>query len=84
MREAGYLVESEPPLQKLSGEVFSYKSANEEEEARSDLKVTGFWRNMRPAYFDVKVVPFARSYESLTQASILKSAEKAKMREYRE
>ena|ERR1700750_1244956 len=40
---------------------------------------------MQQAYFDVKVVsPFARSYSHLTQASILKTAEKSKMREYKE
>ena len=40
---------------------------------------------MRQAYFDVKVVsPFARSYSHLTQKSILQTAEKSKMREYRE
>ena len=85
MREAGHVVEPEPPLQKLSGEAFDYKSANKEDDARSDLKVTGFWRNMRQAYFDVKVVsPFARSYSHLTQKSILQTAEKSNMREYRE
>jgi len=69
----------------LSGEGFEYKSANREDDARSDIKVTGFWREMRQAYFDVKVVsPFARSYSHLTQASMMKTAEKAKMREYRE
>ena len=85
MREAGHTVEIEPKLQKLSGEGFDYKSANKEDDARSDLKVTGFWREMRQAYFDVKVVsPFARSYSHLTQASILKTAEKSKLREYKE
>jgi hypothetical protein len=85
MREAGHVVEAEPLLQKLTGEGFKYKSANKENDARSDLKVTGFWRNMRQAYFDVKVVsPFARSYSHLTQKSILLTAEKSKMREYAE
>ena len=85
MRETGHVVEPEPALQKLTGEGFKYKSANKEDDARSDLKVTGFWRNMRQAYFDVKVVsPFARSYAHLSQKSILLSAEKSKMREYRE
>ena len=85
MRDAGHTVETEPPLQKLSGEGFEYKSANKEDDARSDIKVTGFWREMRHAYFDVKVVsPFARSYSHLTQASLMKTAEKAKMREYKE
>ena len=37
MREAGYLqVEVEPQLQELSGEVFKYKSANKDADARSD------------------------------------------------
>jgi hypothetical protein len=83
MRDAGLTVETEPLLQKLSGEVFDYKSTNKEDDARSDIKATGFWRAMRQAYFDVKVVsPFARSYAHLTQASLLNSAEKTKMREY--
>ena len=39
MREAGHsLVEVEPQLQELSGEVFEYKSANKEADARSDIK----------------------------------------------
>jgi len=85
MRDAGHIPETEPALQKLSGEGFDYKSANTQDDARSDIKVTGFWRELRQAYFDVKVVsPFARSYSHLTQASLMKTAEKAKMREYKE
>ena len=73
------------PLQKLSGEEFEYKSANKENDARSDIKVTGFWREMRQAFFDVKVVsPFARSYSHLSQEALFRKSEKAKMREYRE
>jgi hypothetical protein len=85
MRDCGHVVETEPALQKLSGEGFEFKSANKEDDARSDIKVTGFWREMRQAYFDVKVVsPFARSYSHLSQSSILLTGEKAKMREYKE
>ena len=84
-RDAGHTVEVEPLLQKLSGEVFDYKSANKENDARSDIKVTGFWREMRQAFFDVKVVsPFARSNSNLSQEALFKKSEKAKMREYRE
>ena len=54
MRDAGHIVETEPVLLKLDGEVFDYKCANKEDDARSDIKVTGFWREMRQAYFDVK------------------------------
>jgi len=83
-RDAGHTVETEPLLQKLSGEGFEYKSANKDDDARSDIKVTGFWRELRQAYFDVKVVsPFARSYSHKTQKSLFQQAEKAKMREYK-
>jgi hypothetical protein len=86
MREAGHTaVEVEPKLQPLSGEVFDYKSANKEPEARSDIKCCGFWSNMRQAFFDVKVVsPFARSYARMKPAALFKMAEKSKIREYRE
>jgi len=48
-------------------------------------RFTGFWREMRQAFFDVKVVsPFARSYSHLSQERLFRMAEKAKMREYRE
>jgi hypothetical protein len=86
MREAGHsLVEVEPQLQELSGEVFEYKSANKEADARSDIKCCGFWSNKRQAYFDVKVVsPFARSYAHLKTTQLFHQAERAKIREYRE
>ena len=86
MREAGHmLVEVEPQLQELSGEVFDFKSANKEADARSDIKCCGFWSNKRQAYFDVKVVsPFARSYAHLKPSQLFKMAERAKIREYRE
>ncbi len=46
--EAGYKdVRLEPGLQPLTGESFDYKSANKDDEARSDLSVLGFWTRMR-------------------------------------
>ena len=86
MREAGHTaVEVEPQLQPLDGEVFDYKSANKDDEARSDIKCCGFWSNMRQAYFDVKVVsPFARSNVHLEPAQLFKNAERVKIREYKE
>ena len=39
----------EPQLQQLSGESFKYKSANKDEEARSDLQIPGFWFQQRRA-----------------------------------
>ena len=86
MREAGHTaVETEPRLQPLNGEVFDYKSANKDDEARSDIKCCGFWSNMRQAYFDVKVVsPFARSNVHLEPTQLFKNAERVKIREYKE
>jgi hypothetical protein len=86
MREAGHAaVETEPQLQPLDGEVFDYKSANKEDEARSDIKCCGFFSNMRQAYFDVKVVsPFARSNAHLEPAQLFNNAERSKIREYSE
>src|SRR4051812_20116266 len=86
MRDAGHTaVEIEPQLQPLNGEVFDYKTANKDDEARSDIKCCGYWSNMRQAYFDVKVVsPFARSNAKLEPAQLFKNAERSKIREYRE
>ena len=86
MKEAGHIaVEVEPSLQPLSGERFERKSANTQEDARSDIKCTGFWRPMRTAFFDIKVVsPYARSYVHMSSASLFRLAEKAKIRAYEE
>jgi len=78
-------VETEPKLQKLSGEVFKYKSANKEDEAKSDIMCLGFWSKMRRAYFDVKVAnSIARSYCDKQTSTVLSMAENSKSREYRE
>ena len=53
-KQAGFEdVEKEPELQPLSGESFKYKSANTDEEARSDLRILGFWSRQRREFFDV-------------------------------
>ena len=86
MKEAGHIaVETEPLLQPLEGETFENKSANKDEEARSDIKCCGFWGKLQQAYFDIKVVsPFARSNARLEPAQMFKQAEQSKNREYKE
>jgi hypothetical protein len=86
MQEAGHIaVETEPLLQPLEGEAFENKTANKDDEARSDIKCCGFWSKMRQAYFDIKVVsPFARSNARLEPAQMFKQAEQSKNREYKE
>ena len=86
MIEAGHIaVEIEPLLQPLEGETFEYKTANKDDEARSDIKCCGFWGKLQQAYFDIKVVsPFARSNVDLEPAQMFKNAERTKIREYGE
>ena len=86
MEEAGCTaVGIEPELMPLDGEEFEYKSANKDQEVRSDIKCVGFWSKLRQAYFDVKVIsPFARSNLRVEPAQMFKRAEKQKIREYGE
>jgi hypothetical protein len=72
-------------LQPLTGAHLHLKSTNTKDEARSDIKSTGFWSRLRQAYFDINVVsPNARSNAHKTSASLFRSAEKEKEREYKD
>ena len=56
-RRAGHRdVCREPMLQPLTGEVLHGKSANRADNARSDVRVNGFFGKHRDAFFDVKVI----------------------------
>src|SRR4051812_14431759 len=74
---SGNKVETEPRLQPLSGEHFEYKSANCED-ARSDIKVNGFWRPMR------SLKSLCQELCPLVYYSDVRNAEKSKEREYLE
>ena len=53
-KQAGYKdVVWEPELQPLEGETLKYKTANKDREARSDVRVLGFWSRLRRAFFDI-------------------------------
>ena len=76
-------VATEPPLQPLSGETFTHRSANVTAEARLDIKACGFWNSTQDAYFDVRVFhPNAPCYRSRDLAAVYKQHESAKKREY--
>jgi len=78
-------VEVEPHLQPLSGEKMRYNSANVKPEARSDVRIRGFWTRQQNAFFDFKVIyPFASSYLSKTPAALYRHAALAKKRAYEE
>jgi hypothetical protein len=77
-------VVTEPDLIPLSGEIFEHLSVNKDEEARSDVKCLGFWRRMRQAFFDIKVIsPYARSYLPKNHKQMFREAEQSKNREYK-
>ena len=64
-------VEVEPYLEPFTGEVLKYKTANRSGEARSDVRIRGFWsKNRKDALFEFRVFyPFAPSYSSQPQTN---------------
>ena len=77
-------VQTEPPLQPLSGEVLP-SGANTEDEARLDIAARGFWQECEMAFFDVRVFnPYARSHLSVSLESAFKTGERTKKRHYNE
>jgi len=78
-------VEVEPMLQELNGEVMDYKSANILPEARSDIRIRGFWTRKENAFFDFRIFyPFASSYLSKSPEALYQSVAKTKKREYQQ
>ena len=83
LSEVCHSVATEPPLQPLSGETFTYSSAIVGAEERLDIKARGFWNLAQDAYFDVRVFhPNAPCYRSKDVAAACKQHESAKKREY--
>ena len=72
----------EPPLQELSGEALSYRSANRQDQARVDVAASGFWGSSHErAYFDARIYnPFARTYVNSFLSSCYKHNESEKRR----
>ena len=69
---AGFLTEVchnvgiEPPLQPLTGEHLTLRSANKEDGARLDIAADNFWgRDRNYAIYDIRVFsPFAQSHQN--------------------
>ena len=76
-------VKSEPPLLPLTGENIVPLSANRCDDARADIRATGFWGRQQCALFDVRVFhPNAQSYRHSSISSLYRRHELAKKREY--
>ena len=86
-REAGFRdVELEPPLGTFAGEGgFKYKSAKVEVEARSDVRVRGFWGLCRSAFFEFRAFyADVSSHKCKSPAQLYKEQAKCRRREYEE
>ena len=78
-------VATEPPLQPLSGEVITPKSANRQDDARADIHARGFWGRRQSAFLDVRVFhPNATSYRNSSIPSVYRRHELQKKRGYGE
>ena len=86
LTEVCHSVGVEPILQPLTGERFSYRSANVEDGARLDVVAEGFWDHRQKTFFDVKVFnPLAPTYSNSTSLSqCYRRAELEKRRMYEE
>ena len=73
----------EPPLQSLSGEEFTPRSANCQDDARADIHACGFWGQRQSAFSDVRVFhPNAQNYCNVSIPSVYRRHEMQKKREY--
>jgi len=75
-------VEVEPQLEQLDDETLDYKTANRDQEARSDVRVRGFYGNQQNAFFDHKVFYpfFALSYSKKSRLLLSEYREKVSAR----
>ena len=83
LTEVCHNVATEPRLQPLSGESLAYRSAITSNEARLDIRATGFWTAAQDAYFDVRVFhPNAPSNSSGSISTAYKKHEDIKKQAY--
>ena len=85
-KKAGWQdVAMEPRLEPLSGEKMRLKSAIIDDEARSDVRVGGFFFKKRNAFFEFRVFnPNARSYLSKSPETLQHEFEMTRSREYKQ
>ena len=83
LREVTQSVETEPVLQPLTGEVLRGRSANTEDDARTDVKCRGFWNAHQDVFLDVRVFnPLASCNRSKPIKFIYQQHEREKRRVY--
>ena len=76
-------VEREPPLQPVTNKVGYQKTAILADDARTDIRARGFWRDGQNAYFDIRVTNVdCASQQSSSLKSVLRKHEMEKKRNY--
>jgi hypothetical protein len=76
-------IEIEPQLLQLTGEKFEFKTANREDDARTDVRVRDFYGNKQNAFFEMRVFdPSASSYAHRSLSALFKTFEKTRSRQY--
>ena len=76
----------EPRLQPVTDEEFPYRTANTDDDARLDIKASGFWGDSRnqDTFLDIGVFnPFASSNQQSSLKSTYMKHEKGKRRTYK-
>ena len=82
LKEICYDVQTEPPLQPVGARKF-LPSVNVKDDARSDVRARGFWREGQHAFFDICVTNAdCASQEDTSIKSVLRSHELKKKRKY--
>jgi hypothetical protein len=85
LTEVCHNVMVEPPLQPLSGESLSHRSAITEDNARVDVAVSSFWSAHQRSFLDVRVYnPFSCTYAKSTLKACHRRHEAEKRRQYSE
>ena len=83
LTEICHNVATEPALQQLDSETFSYRSANSDPNAHLDIRARGFWNRGQDTFFDIRVFHLnASSNYSTTIATTYRKHEQAKKRKY--
>ena len=82
LKEICNVVEREPHLQPVTGEVFT-GSTNTGDEVRLDLKARGFWRRGQVTFFDTRIThPNPPTSKNQTVEQIYHRNEQEKERQY--
>ena len=86
MSEVCHNVQIEPQLHPLSGKTLHYRSAILDDDARVDIRASGFWRCLyHHTFFDVRIFNcFAASNRSCTLSTAFRKHELEKCRAYEE